>query len=106
MPDKRRTDGVKRERRDPSRGPKRALYDTGATLFRVNLDAGTLISGFFISGVGFVFFNYGRKMGRPIHLITGLILMVFPYFVPNVIASIGIAALLCGMNYVAVQRGY
>lgn len=97
---------AKNEAHGPSRRPKRALYDTGATLCRVNFDAGTLISGFFISGVGFVFFNYGRKMGRPIHIITGLILMVFPYFVPNVLASIGIGALLCGLNYAAVQRGY
>ena len=72
----------------------------------MNFDAGTLISGFFISGVGFVFFNYGRKMGRPLHVTTGLILMVFPYFVPNVLASLGIAALLCGLNYFAVQRGF
>ena len=72
----------------------------------MNFDAGTLISGFFISGVGFVFFNYGRKMGRRLHVTTGLILMVFPYFVPNVLASLGIAALLCGLNYFAVQRGF
>jgi hypothetical protein len=101
--------GVKSLKRDcirPTQRPKRAPCGTGATLCGVNFDAGTLISGFFISGVGFVFFNYGRKMGRPIHLITGLILMVFPYFVPHVLASIGIAAALCGLNYLAVQRGY
>ncbi len=72
----------------------------------VDIDAGSLIAGFLVSGVGYVFFNYGRKMGRPIHLITGLLLMVYPYFIPTVWVMVLIGVLLCGLNYFAVQRGF
>jgi hypothetical protein len=72
----------------------------------VDLDAGSLIAGFVVSGVGFVFFNYGRKMGRPLHVITGLVLMVYPYFIPTVWVMLVIGAALCALNYLAVQRGY
>ncbi len=72
----------------------------------VDLDAGTLITGLLVSGVGYVFFSYGRKMSRPLHVLTGLVLMVYPYFVPSVVLSLAIGALLCGLNYLAVRSGY
>jgi hypothetical protein len=72
----------------------------------VNLDAGSLIAGLVVSGVGYVFFSYGRKMSRTPHVIIGLIMMVFPYFIPGVIAMFAIAALLCGLLYVATRAGY
>jgi len=73
---------------------------------RVNLDAGTLVAGFLVSGVGFVFFSYGRKMGRPPHVITGLVLMIFPYFIPGVLLMFGIGALICALLYLATRAGY
>lgn len=72
----------------------------------VDLDANTLIAGLVVSGVGFVFFSYGRKMGRMPHLATGVVLMVFPYFVPGVLLTFGIAALLCALLYAATRAGY
>lgn len=72
----------------------------------VSFDAGTLIAGFLVSGVGFVLFSYGKKMGRVPHVITGLVLMVFPYFVPGVLLMFGIAALLCAALYMATRAGY
>jgi hypothetical protein len=71
----------------------------------VDLDVSSIVAGFVVSGVGFVLFNYGRKMARLPHALVGLVLMVFPYFVPSVLVMFGIAALLCGLLYVAVQRG-
>jgi hypothetical protein len=71
----------------------------------VNLDVSSIVAGFLVSGVGFVLFNYGRKMGRLPHVVVGLVLMVFPYFVPGVLLMFGIAALLGGLLYLAVQRG-
>jgi hypothetical protein len=72
----------------------------------VDIDLGTLVAGFVVSGVGFVLFSYGRKMSRAPQVVTGLVLMVFPYFVPGVLAVLAIAALLCGLLYIAVQNGY
>lgn len=70
------------------------------------MDAGSLIAGLVVSGVGFVFFSYGRKMSRAPHVITGLVMMVFPYFVPSVIGMFAIGALLSGLLYLATRAGY
>lgn len=72
----------------------------------MSFDPSTLIAGFLISGVGFVLFSYGRKLGRFPHVVVGLVLLVFPYFVPGVLLMVGIAALLCGLLYLATRAGY
>lgn len=71
----------------------------------MNLDVSSIAAGFVVSGVGFVLFSYGRKMGRAPHVGVGLVLMVFPYFVPSVLVMLAVALLLCGLLYLAVQRG-
>lgn len=72
----------------------------------MDIDASSLIAGLFVSSVGFVLFSYGKKMSRPPQMAGGLLLMVFPYFVPGVGWMLAIGALLCGLIWVAVQRGY
>jgi hypothetical protein len=72
----------------------------------VDLDVSSVAAGFLVSGAGFVLFNYGRKMGRLPHVAVGLVLMVFPYFIPSALLMFAIAAALCGGLYLAVQRGY
>jgi hypothetical protein len=72
----------------------------------VNLDAGSLVAGFVVSGVGYVLFKYGRKMERIPHVLTGIVLIVFPYFIPGVLLMFGIAALICALLYVATRAGY
>jgi hypothetical protein len=72
----------------------------------VSFDASNLVAGFLVSGVGFVLFSYGRKMSRIPQVVAGLVLMVFPYFVPNVLLMLGIGAVLCLLLYAAVRAGY
>ena len=72
----------------------------------MDFDASSIIAGLAVSSVGFVFFSYGKKMSRPPQMVGGLLLMIFPYFVPGVLWMLGIAALLCGLIWVAVQGGY
>jgi hypothetical protein len=72
----------------------------------VDLDAGSLIAGLVVSGVGFVFFSYGRKMSRAPHVIIGIVMMVFPYFIPSVLVMLAVGALLCGLLYMATRAGY
>jgi len=72
----------------------------------VSFEPGPLIAGFLVSGVGFVLFSYGRKLGRVPHVVAGLLLMIFPYFVPSVLIMLSIAALLCGLLFVATRVGY
>lgn len=72
----------------------------------MDLDAGSLFTSMFVSSIGFVLLVYGRKMARPPHMFTGLVLLVFPYFVPSILAMLGIAFVLCLLLWILVQRGY
>jgi len=71
----------------------------------MNLDAGSLITSLLVSGVGFVLFEYGRRMRRPPQISVGLVLLIFPYFVTNVFAMLGIAAVLLVLLWLALMRG-
>lgn len=59
-----------------------------------------------VSGVGFVFFNYGRKKSRPIFLIVGLFMMIYPYFITNFFYMIGIGVVLSVLLYWLGKMGY
>ena len=41
---------------------------------------GNIMAGMVFSGIGFVAFTYGKKMGSGKHMILGAALMVYPYF--------------------------
>lgn len=71
----------------------------------MNLDGGSLLASFLVSGLGFVLFEFGRRMRRPPQLGIGLILMIFPYFVASVWAMLGITVLLVALLWVALVRG-
>lgn len=53
-----------------------------------------IIGGILFGGVGFVAFAYGKKQLRFKLMSIGIVLMVYPYFVPNTIALYSIGALL------------
>jgi len=72
----------------------------------MNIDASSLIAGLFVSSIGFVLFSYGKKMSRPPQMIGGLVLMVYPYVVQDVLWMLLVGAVLCGLIWFAVQRGY
>jgi hypothetical protein len=72
----------------------------------MSFDGPTLIAGLLVSSIGFVLLSYGKKMSRPPHLLAGLILLVYPYFVPGAILTLVIAAVLLGMLWFAVKMGY
>jgi hypothetical protein len=47
----------------------------------LNLSLGNLVVGGFISLIGVALLVYGRKEVRVPHIVAGVILIVFPYFV-------------------------
>jgi hypothetical protein len=71
----------------------------------MNLDANSILASLLIGGVGFVVFAYGKKQRRPPQLLTGLILMVFPYFVGSVPWMVGVAAALLAALWISVRMG-
>ncbi len=71
-----------------------------------DIDGLGIIVSFLISGLGFVFFSYGRKMQRPPQIAGGLLLMVFPYFVSSVLGMLIIAALITAAISIAAKMGW
>jgi hypothetical protein len=72
----------------------------------MSFDAGSLLTSLLVSSVGFVLLSYGRRMGRTPHLLAGLVLLVYPYFVPGVLLMFLIAAVIIGGLWVAVRFGW
>jgi hypothetical protein len=58
-----------------------------------------------IGSIGLGFFVYGRRQRRGPHLAVGILLMVYPYFVPGVLAMFLIAAALVGLLFLATHLG-
>ncbi len=56
-----------------------------------------LLWGVLFGGIGIGFFSYGRKQRAVVPLLTGIVLFILPYIVPNVaimvIAGVGLIAL-------------
>jgi hypothetical protein len=63
------------------------------------MNASTLLWGLLFSSIGFAFFLYGRKQRAVVPLVCGIALMIYPYFVPNVIALVAIGIVLAAIPY-------
>jgi hypothetical protein len=59
----------------------------------------TLLWGVLFSSIGIGYFIYGRRQGKTIPLLSGVALMVYPYFMPNVAALIIIGAIFVAVPY-------
>jgi hypothetical protein len=51
------------------------------------------------SSIGLGFFIYGTKQKVPVPLVCGIALMIFPYFVSNILLLVGIGIALCAVPY-------
>ncbi len=71
----------------------------------MSLDPGSLIASLLVSSVGFVLFEYGRRMRRPPQIGVGIVLLVYPYFVESVWAMLGIGLILLVILWVCLLRG-
>jgi predicted membrane protein len=63
------------------------------------VDAGILLWGLLFSSIGLGFFLYGKKQRAVVPLVCGLVLMIYPYFIPNVIALVAIGVVLIAVPY-------
>jgi hypothetical protein len=63
------------------------------------MSAGPLLWGMLFGAVGVGFFIYGKKQGRGVPLVCGLLLMVFPYFVSSTLLLVVIGAVLMAVPY-------
>ena len=63
------------------------------------MDTSPLLWGLVFGSIGFGFLVYGRKQRAVVPLICGLGLIVFPYFVSNVLLLITIGIVLIAIPY-------
>ena len=58
-----------------------------------------LLWGLLFGSIGLGFFLYGRKQRAVVPLVCGLALVIFPYFVANVMLLVGIGVVLMAIPY-------
>jgi hypothetical protein len=71
----------------------------------MDFDGGSLIASLIVSSIGFVVFGYGKRLERLPQVIIGLVMMAFPYFVPDTLLMSIIAGVLLVGLWVAVRFG-
>ncbi len=69
------------------------------------MNAATLLAWVVIGSIGLGLFVYGKKQRRAPHLGVGVLLMIYPYFVSGLPATVGIAAALLGLLYLLTYLG-
>ena len=71
----------------------------------MDFTAGSLFAMLVVSTVGMALFVYGKKQVRVPHLVTGGLLMVFPYFVGGALWMSGIGIAMVVGLWIAVRAG-
>ena len=69
------------------------------------MNPSTLFAWTVIGSIGLGLFVYGKKQRRVPHLGAGVLLMVYPYFVPGLGATVGIAAGVLALLFLATYLG-
>jgi hypothetical protein len=72
----------------------------------MSLDPTWLFLSLIPGGVGFVLMVYGKKQGRVVHMIAGLVFMVYPYFATSVASLMGVGAAIGVALWFAVRAGW
>jgi hypothetical protein len=70
-----------------------------------SFDMGWLFASLIVSSVGYILFHYGRKLRRAPQIVAGIAMLVYPYFVHNVIVMIAVAVGLLLLTWAAVYLG-
>jgi hypothetical protein len=63
------------------------------------MNEATLLWGVLFSSIGLGYFIYGRRQGRTIPLLSGVVLMVYSYFMPNTVVLVIIGAIFVAVPY-------
>jgi hypothetical protein len=70
------------------------------------MDGTYLMLSLIPSGIGFVLFVYGKKQQRWIHLIAGLLFMLYPYFATSITSLVVVGLGLGGALWYASSAGW
>jgi hypothetical protein len=58
------------------------------------MDMNTMLLGLLFGSIGLVYFIYGKRQAQPVVKYTGLVLMIYPYFIINNIALFLVGVIL------------
>jgi hypothetical protein len=67
--------------------------------FTIALDTSSLLWGLLFGSIGLGFFVYGRRQKMIVPLTCGVVLMIFPYFVPNTVLLVIVGVTLIAIPY-------
>ena len=65
----------------------------------MNLEQGLFI-GLVTGVIGMAYFVYGKKQSRPVPLVAGIALMVYPYFIDSLAISIAVGVALMALPFI------
>jgi hypothetical protein len=71
----------------------------------VSLDPSSLLASMLVSSIGFVLFSFGRRRERFPFIVVGVAMLVYPYFVSDVVWMLAIAPVLLFLLWVATRVG-
>jgi membrane protein DedA with SNARE-associated domain len=63
------------------------------------MNTSQLLWGLLFSSIGLGFFLYGKKQRAVVPLVCGLAMMIYPYFIANVVALVAIGVVLAAIPY-------
>jgi hypothetical protein len=66
----------------------------------------SMLIGIMVSSFGLAYFTYGRKQQRLTPLISGLLMMILPFLVTNLVMLVSVTVLLCLAPWVVQKLGY
>jgi hypothetical protein len=76
------------------------------TTMGITIDPLWLFISLIPSGFGFVLFMYGRKQDRWPQIVSGLLLMVYPYFATTVTSLVVVGVVISAATWWAVRLGW
>ena len=65
----------------------------------MTLSVGVLLWGLLFSCIGFGLFLYGKNQRSVVPLVCGLVLMIYPYFISNLMVLVVIGVVLTAIPY-------
>ena len=63
------------------------------------MNQAALLWGMLFGSIGLGYFIYGRRQSRMIPLVCGVVLMVYPYFMPNTAVLVIIGVIFTAVPY-------
>lgn len=71
----------------------------------MTLEPNYLLATLAVSCVGFVLFSYGRRQSRGVFTVTGVVLLVYPYFVTSIAWMLILAPICLFLLWLATRMG-